>query len=518
MEQISIKPARSGEPAASIGSVHIHSIFNPEKEAQRFLDTQVEGIRQKAAVVIIGSGLGYLDRELKKKRPHSTIIAIHLDNRLYHSRIQSSAGPNPVKRWYPGSEKDIVSFLFEALSETSIRGLRILEWPASVKALPREAEQAVRALSTVIHRYSGNISTTAAFGRLWIKNTLRNYLDLQNVMVPGEISEAVVLAAAGPSLESTLDILKKYREHFQLWALPSSLPALMKANLEPQLIITTDPGYWARLHSRYFPENVPLAMPLSAAPRQNTDSPIVLISQGTPGEDYLLQNSEWPRLHLVSRGTVAATAIELWKKKSTGPLIITGLDLCWNDLRSHARPHSFDGWIASLSSRKNPINNILWERAEKLAPDRSGIYRSGPALKTYTDWFRQNLPPGRVFRLIPDDLKKSPVVIPGAPDCGPEIFRTSGNPPTVHSFSVKASPESFKEKQRKVRKLISRWKDSLESDYMEVNNETAELLYTLDPGGVLELGQSGRLEYPEIRIRHLTRVRKIINQLEAVYG
>ena len=518
MEHISIEPARSGEPAASIGSIHIHSAFNPEKEAQRFLNTHLEGIRQKAAVVIIGAGLGYLDRELKKERPHSTILAIHLDNRLYHSRIQSSASSNPVKRWYPGSEKDLESFLFEALSETSIRGLRILEWPASVKTLHQAAEQAGRAISTIIHRYSGNISTTAAFGRLWIKNTLRNYLELQHVMISGEISETVVLAAAGPSLESTLDILKKYRGYFQLWALPSSLPALMEANLEPQLIITTDPGYWARLHSRYFPENVPLAMPLSAAPRQNTDSPIMLISQGTPGEGYLLQNSEWPRLHLASRGTVAATAIELWKKISTGPLIITGLDLCWNDLRSHARPHSFDGWIASLSSRKNPINNILWERAEKLAPDRSGIYRSGPALKTYTDWFRQNLPPGRVFRLTPEDTKKSPVVIPGATDCGPEIFKASEKPSFLRSFSLRASPESIKEKQMKVRKLISRWKDSLESDCMEVSNETGELLYTLDPGGVLELGQSSRLEYPEIRIRHLTRVREIINQLEAVYG
>ncbi len=518
MEHISIETARSGEPAASIGSIHIHSTFNPEKEAQRFLNTHLEGIRQKSAVVIIGAGLGYLDRELKKERPHSTIIAIHLDNRLFHSRIPSDASSNPVKRWYPGSDKNIESFLFEALSETSIRGLRILEWPASVKTLYKAAEQAGRAISTVIHRYSGNISTTAAFGRQWIKNTLRNYLELQHVMIPGEITETVVLAAAGPSLENTLDILKKFRGNYQLWALPSSLPALIKANLEPQLIITTDPGYWARLHSRYFPENVPLAMPLSSAPRQDTDSPIMLISQGTPGEEYLLQNSEWPRLHLASRGTVAATAIELWKKISTGSLIITGLDLCWYDLRSHVRPHSFDGWIASLSSRKNPINNILWERAEKLTPDHLGIYRSGPALKTYTDWFRQNLPSGRVFRLTPGDGAKSPVMIPGAPDCGPEIFKVSERPPSFQSFSLRASPESIKEKENKVKTLISRWKDSLESDCIELGNETEELLYTLDPGGVLELGQSGRLEYPEIRTRHLTRVREFLDQLESVYG
>ncbi len=502
----------------SIGSIRIHSAFNPEKEAQRFLDTQLKEIRQRAAVVIIGAGLGYLDRELKKKRPDSTIIAIHLDNGLYHSRIQNSACSNPVRRWFPESEKDIESFLFEALSETSIGGLRILEWPASVKARPRAAEQAGKALSTVIHRYSGNISTTAAFGRIWVKNTLRNYMDLQMVVVPGEVSEPVVLAAAGPSLESTVDILKKYREYFQLWALPSSLPALMDAGIEPQLIITTDPGYWSRLHSRYFSGNIPLAMPLTAAPRQNTDSPILLISQNTPGENYLLKNSQWPRLHLASMGTVAATAIELWKSISTGPLIITGLDLCWYDLRSHARPHSFDGWLASLSGRNNPVNNILWERAEKLAPERSGIYRSGPSLKTYTDWFRQNLPPGRVFRLTPDNSKNSPVLIPGTPDCGPEIFRDSEKPLLLQSFSLRSSPESFKEKQQKVRKLISRWKASLQTENMKTGNETAEMLYTLDPGGVLELEQSGRLEYPEIRIRHLTRVREIINQLEAVYG
>jgi len=517
MEQISIEISRSGEPAALIGQIRIHSSFNPGKEAARFLDTYLKDIKPKTPVVIIGAGLGYLDRELEKVRPESTIIAIHLSEKLYQARVISRSDSHNVKRWYPGNGQDIETFLFEALNETSIGGLKILEWPASIRTMPVTAERAAKALSALIRRYSGNISATAAFGKKWIRNSMRNYIELQQVVVPERISDPVVLTASGPSLENTITTLQELKGRFQLWALPSSLPVLLRAGLEPHLIITTDPGFWARFHVRYFPENIPVAMPLSAAHGLNPAPPVLLLSQGIPSEKELIGNGKWPYLKIPAVGTVAATAIEIWKRISTGPLVITGLDLCWYDLRSHARPHSFDGWLTMQSQRYNPMNNILWDRAEKSAPESSGLLRSGPALKTYADWFRQNAPFGNIYRLTPSDTETSAIPIPGIPDCGPGLLNDLSIMPVSRSFPSAPAPEDSIQRNTNIRNLICDWKKQLYSKN-KLRPDIRDLLYILDPGGVLELEQSRQVDYLDIMHRHLERGRNFVNRLESIYG
>jgi len=517
MEQISIETSRSGEPAALIGPVRIHSAFNPGKEAARFLDTCLKDIRPNTPVVIIGAGLGYLDRELKKNRPETNIIAIHLSKKLYQSRVDSGSDSHKIRRWYPGIGQDIETFLFESLSETSIGGLKVLEWPASVRTMPEIAEKAATALSALIRRYSGNISATAIFGKKWILNSLRNYIELKQLVIPKKISEPVVLAASGPSLENTITTLQKLKGRFQLWALPSSLPVLLRAGLEPHLIITTDPGFWARYHVRYFPENIPVAMPLSANHGLNPVPPVLLLSQGIPGEKELLGNGKWTHMEIPAMGTVAATAIELWKRISTGSLFITGLDFCWYDLRSHARPHSFDGWLTMQSQRYNPINNILWNRARTLAPESSGLTRSGPALKTYADWFRQNTPSGQIYRLTASDTETSAVPIPGIPDCGPGLLNGLSTKSVTQTFPLISAPEDSRQRYTNIRNLIYEWKKQL-NIRNKLRPDIRELLYILDPGGVLELEQSTQVDYLDIMQQHLERGRNFVNRLDTMYG
>ena len=86
VESISIEQARSGEPSATIGSVRIHSIYNPDREAEKFLRAHLADISPNASIVIIGAALGYIDRVLKRIRPDCSIIAIHLDTGLFDSR------------------------------------------------------------------------------------------------------------------------------------------------------------------------------------------------------------------------------------------------------------------------------------------------------------------------------------------------------------------------------------------------------------------------------------------------
>ena len=519
VERISIDRARSGEPTASAGSIRIHSAYNPDREAEKFLTSRLKDIPYHSVIVISGAGLGYIDRILQKLRPEARIIAIHLETILYEGRVDSTEHSNSVVRWHPGSNRDIESFLYEVLDETSISGLKVLEWQASQRVSKESSLAVSRALASVIRRYTGNISTTAAFGRLWIRNSFRNYLDTEYVASSSGTGKAVVLAASGPSLERSLRLIGRFRSRFQLWALPSSLPALLSSNLKPDLIIATDPGYWARLHGRFYPEAVPIAMPLSAAPRPVSAGAPLLLPHGIPGEAFLLQSEKWPTLPVPATGTVAATAVEVWKRLSSGPLILAGLDLCWDDLRSHARPHAFDGWLTSRTLRYNPLYNVAWGRAVKQAPIRVGSARTGFALQTYLDWFADTPRKNQIFRLCPPGSASPGISIPGIAEVGVELFNNlpkgSENP---ESYVVVPSPVDRNRRGEVIAELIAQWKSQLSTSVPGARTGIQDLMYALDPGGVLEMERSSDTKKIGAGERHLERVEKLVNNLESTFG
>lgn len=522
MKPVVVGKSKTGSPTARTGSIHIHSSYDPDKEAQRFLQSLKEIPRNGSTIVILGAGLGYLDGFIARNCPASHMIAIHLNSRLYNHRIaEAEEQVVPTDRWHPALEMGIQDFLFSTINEMEISGLKIYRWPPSIRAWPDAAEEAEQALAAVVRRYTGNISATAAFGRLWIRNMLSNYLELDCIAEPRVVDAPVVLAASGPSLEYILHHLAKNRSRYRLWSLPSSLPALLDAGLIPDLIFTTDSGFWARIHQRYFPPGVTVAMPFSSSVRPRRDTPTMLLPQETPGERFLLSGGKWPSLNLPSMGTVAATAMGTWARLCSGPMMIVGLDLRWYDLRSHARPHSFDGWLAARTNRMSPSQNVAWTRAMDLAPDREGRSRSGPSLRTYADWFETSAPSGPIYRIVPGNFPGGRAAIGRIPEVDESCLSNLTQKVDLNrpQFAVTKAPESSETRRVKVRMLLSRWDELLSGDVDFHNEETRNLLNTLDPGGALETVRSkvsGSVE--DARNRHIQRVRERLSGLEFLYA
>lgn len=498
MDGITVDRAKSGHISAHIGKKRIHSSYHPEKEATRFVKDPIATLKNNALVVIIGAGLGYIGRELKNTRPDLTIISCYLSTHLYIHRIDKRLD---ALSWYPGMVQSPEEFFYQVIEEQQLPGLRILEWPASLDAAPEYSSSLHKALLSVIRRYSGNIFTTAAFGRLWIRNTIRNFRYLNTVVQPSEGSGAIVLAVAGPSLENQMPLIERYRSNFELWALPSSLRSLCRWGIKPDLVFSTDPGYWARLHMRWFPDNVPVAMPLTAAVRPRPYAPTFLLSQQVIGEEELFGSDAWQQINIKQAGSVAISAIETWQKIGQGPLILIGMDLCWFDLRSHVRPHSFDEYLSQSDKRTRPALTTQWLRAKNSAPKRFGQYRSSPALKTYADWFGSAEFSNTVYRINSGGI--NPTNLDGVTDTDSSIFRDLPRR-EKRFFKVMKAPVDHKERQNRIAKLIESWK-KLADTGIPRNAREKELMYLIDPGGVLDVlrgdGEKGLSAREEHRIR-----------------
>ena len=83
------------------------------------------------------------------------------------------------------------------------------------------------------------------------------------------------------------------------------------------------------------------------------------------------------------RGTVTATAVELAFVLTTGNIYLAGLDFSASDIRTHARPYSFD--------------NLFYNRANRFVPfysesyARSRLIHQGGSMDIYAAWFKEQL-------------------------------------------------------------------------------------------------------------------------------
>ncbi|MCG8453067.1 MAG: DUF115 domain-containing protein [Spirochaetales bacterium] len=499
MPKVHILPSKNGEPTALVGSRYIHSSYNPRREAQRFF-SQIDPPR--GVVVVIGAGLGYLDQEIVTQAPHCRILAMHLHPVCAQNVIHHSP---QVERWSPQTSESAASFLANRITERDVQGLQSIEWPASAGLWPDEARIIHHALVAIIRRLSGNITTTAAFGLRWIENSLRNFSQTSLLIQPEKIHSPVVVTASGPSLEKVLPHILRHRSRSQLWALPSSLPALMREGLTPDLVIATDPGTWARWHHRHLTPEIPVAMPFNAAPLPPGNHQILTIHQGGWEEQSLLPPL-WPKVALPALGTVAATAVALWKQIVEGPLFLAGLDLSWNGLSSHVRPHSFDGWLSTFESRTTPRLTLQWERAQQFAPEQKNKKRTGAALRTYADWF--NTLSGEDIQLLaPSKESPSSSTLPIVEaSCWAQNLAENASIP----LAVQNAPLNQRQRKSHIQHVLQNWKSALQNGEKE-NPVLKEILYAIAPSSALSTEE---VHWHNAR----TKAQEAVNRWEHIYG
>lgn len=64
--RIELKQSRNGKTVPVVAGIHLHSIYNPEKEAQAFASNYLQSIKAKPSVLVLGLGFGYHVQEIAK--------------------------------------------------------------------------------------------------------------------------------------------------------------------------------------------------------------------------------------------------------------------------------------------------------------------------------------------------------------------------------------------------------------------------------------------------------------------
>ncbi len=394
--------SRSGQPILLWRGKPLHSTYDPVSEARRFARTVVEGLPASPVIVIVGAALGYLEAAVSAELPGARLLRVMLDPAIAGLESEPPAAPG----WHPGLGGSLGAFLGKSLDESDVAGLRVIEWAPCAAAWPEQAALARREIRDFVQSLRASYATTASFGPLWLRNTLANFVGLTRIGRFAEPRGAVCIAASGPSLAEAVPAIARCRDRMELWALPSAVRALLAAGLRPDLVVLTDAGLYALQHLSELcalPVPMPVAMPLAAARGSwRLSGSVLLFAQPFLFEKELAALlAPWPLPVIPPQGTVAASALQLAVAVGHRIIVFAGLDFCFRDVLSHARPSLFEIYHSVRSGRMTPFDGALFAQAADAQGDRRA--RTTPALEAYARWFAAAaLPAGvKAVRLAP---------------------------------------------------------------------------------------------------------------------
>ena len=274
--------------------------------------------------------------------------------------------------WHPAQES-LDTFLFTQLWQLPYPNIALLIPPV----MHNVAHSFICQLNTILEKHltiiRSHLATIRHFGKRWVRNAIANFINAADVVATlPPTAKPICIAAGGPSLNMHLTMLHAMRAHIQVWALSSAVPALLSANIHPDLVVTTDGSHWATHHIRNIAPETLIAMPLTAAHCADIAHRRTLIFHQRFALEQELATSKIDNpIVLRPHASVATSALELTEHSPAQTILLCGLDLGYCSGMLHCRPHAFERIFMPTENRLRTYETATAMRylaAERFTP------------------------------------------------------------------------------------------------------------------------------------------------------
>ena len=328
--------------------IPLHSKIDPEREAESFRD-RFDPARYDV-LIVLGAGLGYHLIPLKERiNEYSVVILIDI-----LTGIEAAIDRNPLTSFLLTSPRflfvrgkspeDVDRILSDIIDMDNIRGISVLEHPASVRIFDDYYGVIKKSIDKMITIKAGNKATRQAFGARYVRNILVNFGMLDNARPVCDLFGAfkrypAVIAGSGPSLEINIEMLRRYQDRIFIIAVDSAIPVLQQKGVLPDIIISIDPQPYVYEHFlNYKPGNAIHVLSITSHPSilkqlngfisLNSHPFSQLASEACGGSIGSVDSST---------GTVAGDAVNLCARCGFSIIGVTGIDFSFSDFTIYAR-------------------------------------------------------------------------------------------------------------------------------------------------------------------------------------
>ncbi len=461
--ELEILATRSGDVSGKYAGVTLHSLHNPEEEAERLLAQAGNGM---ACYILQGFGMGYLAQVIAEREPRAHIIVIEPDPYLFIrildcrdlTRLLSS---RRVSYFFEVSQDSLADVL-GSYSSAVIGIIRFRPLYERHSDFYREVDAF---LTNHLTRIEVNQNTLARFGKLWVRNLTLNLplfgrarplsrLENRFSGIPG------LLVGGGPSLDRILPVLSQLARRCLVVAVDTSFGACLRAGVEPDFVVVVDPQYWNTRHlDRCRSDDTILISESSTHPHvfRQLKGPLYFCSSLFPLGEYIEQQLG-PLGKLGAGGSVSTSAWDFLRLVGCAPIYTAGIDLGFPDRQTHFRGSFFEERIHSIGARRAPAEHRLFRYLTDAGPFRvtdnsGGTVLSDKRMIIYRWWFERQaetypLTPTR--SLSPHGVKLTGIPLAqtdeilGHPDLRGQIERTLDEVRTEEAEESTTRPRSLR--------------------------------------------------------------------------
>lgn len=376
--------ARNGSPTARDSGALLHSMYNPEREAEKMAGGRGGVSAGEVSAIFLGFGLGYGPIAWAKehiKDAHSNgkggaLILIESDSARFFAVLR-------VLDW---SAVFAVEHLVIALGCPAEKVIPLITSQADIRtccvfAVPSQTAHNAPyfdAVSALIERNKRkeeiNEATTRKFAYRWKTNVERNVRAITMGLLPKLVTDysdgflpppsfaairansspTVTILAAGPSLETVLTRLPEIKQHSAIIAVDTALRAALRAGVEPAYIVLTDPQYyaWRHIAGLKSPSSV-LVTDLSAYPAvlRFECRAVALAHSAIPQAQKAEHSLALTLPDLGAGGSVASCAWNLAYLLGAKRIYVAGLDLSFPRGLTHIRGSTAEETAHAISNR-----------------------------------------------------------------------------------------------------------------------------------------------------------------------
>ena len=234
-------------------------------------------------------------------------------------------------------------------------------------------------------------SSPAEFSALGVPSSKRNF---QLLTGDERIRKPLLVAGAGPSLDTARDFIIKNRNSFFLLAVDAAAAALLP-DIQPDAIVLVESQYW--IDSAFIglcKYGIPVFADLTASPRalQACGGSVHFFCTEYARLKYLerLYQTLQP-LILLPMGSVGLTALQLALALAAPrlPVLHTGLDFAWQNGLTHAAGSSpVKKLFAEINRTESPYKLSISTGMQHIVGKKGFSYWTTPTLSGYAELYR----------------------------------------------------------------------------------------------------------------------------------
>lgn len=334
MRKVQVLASKDGSVNLKIDNMSLYSNYYPKRDGEKFLERNLHLIKDKDTVVIYGLALGYhIKPILKNANKNSKIYIFDLDYEV----LQIGKKFKLYDEILLDKRVEIFIEFNEEFNSTFSNLLNKVEdiiiYKPSLKTMP----QKFNSLQTILNNYLNGKKGINKFADIMLMNKNINekkgYLMIDELIDNNNFdvrNKPIVCVSSGPSLDKSINELKKIRDKVIVLSVGSALRSLVINNILPDLVTITDCQEVVKKQLDGLNDlNVPLCF-------LNTASHWAVESYNGPKYIFFNEENMFSNIIVNTGKTVAVSNIDIAIKLKAKVIALLGQDLAYLDQKTHS--------------------------------------------------------------------------------------------------------------------------------------------------------------------------------------